>query len=200
MQSRLPDINTSFNTYRTRAIMAIDSKKHTVCIGALYALNGLLPPEYRIDIDDDLYHEKTRTNIFAVCSNKHCNNETDYNLIKISTISVSPAQSLLTGRKEERIWKCPKCKTQNVLHKTKMIKTTLKEPYFLKVVPSPPQRQDGILDRKSFNRSFERWAWTLLDELEERMAQYRDDNWERGGGEMDTGTEIESNLEEDIVI
>lgn len=199
VQSRLPDINTSFNTYRTRAIMAIDSKKYTVCVGALYALNGLLPAEYRVEIDDDVFLEKTKTDKYVVCNNKKCNVETDYNLIKIHQVPVDPLVTLLTKKTKEWVWNCPKCNTQNAMEQTKVIQTVLKKPYFLKVVPEPPNRQNKNLDRKTFDRKFETWAWTLLDELEERMAQYRDDNWDRGGGELgEGGPNVDTTYEEEI--
>ena len=178
--------------------MAIDAKKYTVCLGALYALNGLLPPEYRVEIDDDLYREKTRTDVFMVCGNPDCAQEIDRNTIVVKREKASPVIMLITKREHQRVWMCPKCNFKNVFDRTRMIKTTLKMPYFLKVVPQPPSRQDGILDRKSFIKKFDAWAWTLLDELEERMAQYRDDNWERGG-EMDTGPEIDTNLEDEVI-
>jgi len=56
----------------------------------------------------------------------------------------------------------------------------LSEPYFLRIVPKPPQRKDGLMDRSTYHSKIAVWIWTFLDELEERMAQFRDDNWSKG--------------------
>ena len=44
-------------------------------------------------------------------------------------------------------------------------------------LPKPPRRQEGLMDRSSYHRKVTQWAWTMLDELENKMAQFRDDNW-----------------------
>ena len=179
--------------HRKQALDAIASHNVNKALGSLNALNGLLPVEYRITIDDNLYQEKIKTNIFAVC--EKCKKEFDYNNIRVLNLLNSNFDYLLSGKKHRRVWycSCDHCNTEPF----KLIETTLKEPYFLQVIPKPPKRQQGINDRRSFPERFEKWAWRFMDELEERMAQYRDDNWERGGGEMGQGPDVENTYEEE---
>lgn len=70
-----------------------------------------------------------------------------------------------------------------------MIQKILGEPYFLKVVPKPPERKDGLMDRATYHNKISVWFWTFIDEIEERLGQFRDDNWSRGdeGEAMDFG-------------
>ena len=195
MQSRLPDINTAFNTYRTKVLNALNMRAFTAALGGLKAINGLLPPEYRITVDDEIYNEKIRTNIFARCDS--CKKEFDYNKLKILKLLNSSLDAALFGAKYREVWIC-ECKHEN-RQPFKLIQTSLKEPYFLQVVPLPPTR-GGVKDRRTYPERFENWAWGFLRELEERMAQYRDDNWERGGDSgTGSGPEVEKDYEAEIL-
>ena len=81
MQSRLPDINTAFVKYRNIVTTHLEMNDYTACFGALYALNGLLPDEYRVKISTTEYNKLTKQDIFIKCGN--CNLETEYNKIKV---------------------------------------------------------------------------------------------------------------------
>jgi len=69
-QARLPDINTAYITYRREVLVSLKSKNYTSCIGALYALNGLLPEKYRVTISNLAYAEKTEQDLLVIC--RHC--------------------------------------------------------------------------------------------------------------------------------
>ena len=77
-----------------------------------------------------------------------------------------------------------------------MEQTILKQPYYLGVVPMPPQRKDGLLDRVRYDREFERWAWVMLAELEHKMATYRDANWDRGEETYNNEEDLDTSWEE----
>lgn len=176
-QSRLPDINTAFIMYRREVLQSLNQQNYDNCFGALYALNGLLPEQYRVKISSIEYNKLTQQDIVAKCGK--CEKETDFKSVQIQTILAPLVVGVVTGEQYYKVWVCPECKFENKLTKTIMIQKTLQEPYFLRVVPKPPQRKDGLYDRSSYHRKVVQWVWNMLDELEERMAQFRDDNWNR---------------------
>ena len=61
----------------------------------------------------------------------------------------------------------------------------LQNPTFLGVVPEPPTRTNGLMDRMRFNIEIERWGWLILGELEFKMGKFRDDNWKKGNNDDD---------------
>lgn len=177
-QSRLPDINTAFITYRRQVLSGLNSLNYDLTFGALYALNGLLPEKYRVTISTLEYEQKTRKDVFAICNG--CKAQIDYKTIQVYTLLLKPIEQFIEQVEDEKAWDCNKCGYTNRLQQTEMIQTTLKEPYFLKVVPKPPMRKDGVMDRTKYHQKVKEWALTFLTELEERMAQFRDDNWQKG--------------------
>ena len=96
-------------------------------------------------------------------------------------VLVSSLEQCLSGKQTTQIWHCPECKTENRLSKTRMIQKVMSLPSFIKVVPEPPQRKDGLTDRKTYHKIFSRWFWQFLDELEAQAANFRDDNWQKDG-------------------
>ena len=177
MQSRLPDINTAFVKYRNIVTTHLEMQDYTACFGALYALNGLLPDEYRVKISTTEYNKLTRHDIFVKCNS--CQVETDYSKIKVFDLIIPLIETVISGNQHEKVWLCSSCKHKNKLLKTEMRQTVLQEPYYLHVVPSPGKRRDGLNDRSSYHRKIAVWVWTMIDELEERMSMYREDNWQK---------------------
>jgi len=194
MQSRLPDVNTAFNTHRKRAIIAIEQRRWTECLGAEYAINAALPEEYRVIISDQEYKKLTKQDLTVIC--EACKEQFDYDAIKILNVITTSFERLVNKNRTIRVWYCPKCKHEYKLATTEIEQSILKQPYYLGVVPKPPQRSDGIADHVTYDREFERWAWTMLDELEQKMAQYRDDNWDRGQDNLNQNMEIDTRWEE----
>lgn len=193
-QARLPDINTAFNTHRKRAILAIESQNWTEAIGALYAINASLPLEYRVIISNEKYNELTKQDLVAECNN--CKERIDYSRIRVLTVIVSPTVQLLTNQHTERIWVCPLCKKDNRLIETKVEQSILAQPYYLGVISKPPKRTDSLVSHINYDRTMERWCWTMLDELEQKMAQYRDDNWSRDDELEEFGAPIDTKWED----
>lgn len=144
----------------------------------MYAINGLLPEEYRVIISSLEYNELTRKDVFAVCL--ECEKECDFKTLEIVNLILNQLDQLIVGSSSAKCWVCPKCKYTNELVKTSLVQKVLKEPYFLKVVPKPPLRREGMNDRTSYHNKVSRWIWTMLAELESRLAQFRDDNWQKG--------------------
>src|SRR3990172_5161010 len=89
MESRLMDVNTSAIKRRNEVSAGLDSHNFTKVLGALYALNALLPEryeddgrqKYRITISDSLYAKFTKHKVMITC--KFCTEEYDFETIKV---------------------------------------------------------------------------------------------------------------------
>ena len=209
MQSYLPDINTKYITYARVVLSNISSKNWTACEGALNSENALLPTEYQITISTNEYNKLTTQNTVAICNFckdkcKHCNEdakecsaEINYNDIKVFDLRSDDFMEFVQGEKFDKAWFCPKCNNINKLSHTRMIKSKLPEPHFLKVVPERPIRKDGLLDRSSHDKKSEWWVWNFQNELDYQMALFRAANWNKETDESDN-EEIDTNREENM--
>jgi hypothetical protein len=205
-QARLPDINTAFIKHRNEVISSLKSQNYESVFGSLYALNALLPdtvytkdeneelagkPKYRVVISDIEYGKLAKPTIRLFCY--HCDDVQDgflYESVRMFNRLLTFSEAVITRRKYEKVWICPNCNKINKLDKTrrldKIAETQLKEPYYLGVVPKPPKKQRGLLDRDKYNKHMKQWAETFLAELEARMAQFRDDNWNQGNKDIES--------------
>jgi predicted nucleic-acid-binding Zn-ribbon protein len=175
--------------------MALEWKRWTEVLGALYSLNALLPAEYRVIISDQKYNELTRQSLMITC--QKCGKDSDYNKIKIQVLITRSLERFVSGQEHVKMWTCTKCHNSNYLSQSVVKQTVLSQPYYLGVVPYPPRRQDGVKNHLEFDRKMERWAWTMLSELEEKMAQYRDDNWDRGDNDTLDGVVVDTSWEQE---
>lgn len=177
-QARLPDVNTAFIKWRNKAVISLESEKYTACIGALNGFNACLPDKYRVRVSTDEYMLKlAQEKLLVTCS--HCATQTDFREVKKSMIVTTPIIELITGLKQQKVWTCAKCKKDNEITQSEFIKTKLPDPYYLGVVPNPPTRKDGIMDRTTYHRKMEAWVWTFIGELEEKASEFREDNWQK---------------------
>ena len=90
---------------------------------------------------------------------------------------------------------CPKCNKVQRLKDTNVVITKLENPYFLGVVPEPPNKKQGLMDKLTFEKKVVSWVWQMLNELEHKMALFRDDNWTRGD-ELEDFSDIDTSAEE----
>lgn len=184
-QSALPDVNTKFIIYTREAINGWKSRNYDSAIGSLYAFNGLLPDEepgkYRVIVDTNEYRNKTKQDLIAIC--KNCDKEINYNEIRIMNVVSAMIVRIISNVSNVKIWVCPQCNKDNELEETKLIQKILKDPSFITVVPKPPTRKDGIIDRTQFHTKFTVWFWTFLTELEAQAARFRQDYKPQGSGE-----------------
>jgi len=173
MQAELPDKNTAFIVYRREAITSWKSGRFDACIGALYSLMGLLPTTYRPEVSTEGFELLTNQNLMAVCT--ECEAENNYAEVKTFNITLSVLTNIISGQQTEKVWLCKQCNNENRLVTTKLIQKVLKEPYFLKVIPNPPGRQDGMLGRTQFKIKFSTWFWLALSSIEAQMGRYREE-------------------------
>lgn len=211
-QSLLIDVNTGFIKHRLTVLGGLLTGNTEAVEGSLNAMNALLPEQYRVIIDTDEYNARIRGSMVVLCS--HCKTTKeiddtegkprtvkvptpiDYNEIKILNLFLSANEQFITGKTHDKFWVCPKCKKDNRLSTTVFEQTTLKEPHYLQVVPSPPKKNVGIQDRMSFAVKFERWARKLEAELEASAARFRAEYKPRKGENLD-GIMIDTEGEND---
>lgn len=195
-QARLPDINTAFITYRREVLLNLKSERYSSVFGSLFALNALLPEKYRIEISTPKYDAAIRDKekMLAVC--KSCTEQVERSMIKPLVVIQPFTRYIITEPTTEKIWFCPKCNAENLLSDTHFIQTVLKEPSFHGVVPSPVQRHEGLMARSAYHKTITSWVWLFLDELEEKMALFRDDNWTKTDS-FDQDYDFEGGEEED---
>ncbi|MGI0021502.1 MAG: hypothetical protein ACRD9Q_01450 [Nitrososphaeraceae archaeon] len=191
-QSRLPDINSAFVTYRREIINSVHNNNYQSCFGSLYAINALLPPEYRVKISNIQYEAATKSEINAECYN--CNEKTPYESVQVFDLLLPFVDSVVTGNDTIKVWICPKCNKECEITETKYFHSSVQQPHFEHCVPLPPERKHGLLDRTAYTKQVENWILTFLVELEERMGQFREDNWQKGG--MQEDLEIDTSEDE----
>lgn len=163
--------------YRREAITNFKTRNYSLCIGSIYALNALLPDKYRVRISNAEYEKKTKQTIILPCPK--CLENIDYNdIIKVKVL-VPTIEQFVTHTEQEEIWRCPKCEGVSPFIQGQLVKQIPVEPFFIQVVPQPPQQKDGLISRSRYYQKFAVWFWMIVTELEERMAQFRDDNWQK---------------------
>lgn len=159
--------------------------------GALVGINALLPPDYQVIVSTADYEQLAKTEIIYICTK--CDFENPKETIRVYDLIPNAIDQLLRGSDIVKVWNCSKCKDINRLSATPISKTILQNPTFLGVVPDPPERKNGLMDRMKFNIEIERWAWLYLGELEFKLAKFRDDNWNKGDEQI---LDIDTSLEE----
>jgi len=173
MQAELPDKNTAFIVYRRESISSWKSGKYDACIGALYSLMGLLPSEYRPSLSTEEFELMTTQNLMAVCTD--CSAENNFAEVQTYNVILPFIAHIISGQQSEKVWLCKICSKENRLSTTKLIQKVLKEPYFLKVLPQPPGRRDGMMGRTQYKIKFSTWFWLALSSIEAQMGRYREE-------------------------
>lgn len=198
-QARLPDINTAFIKYRNEVIGAIKRLDFNQMHGSLNAINGMLPDQYQVTISTAKYEDLTRTDIQYLCKTCTANSKEPVEIpkesIRVFELYPNAMQGLLYGGIKEQVWNCPNCHTTHILKETEISVTKLQDPYFIGVVPNPPNRKQGLMDKLTFNDKTVAWGWQMLNELEHKMALFRDDNWSRGD-DLEGFDDIDTSSEE----
>lgn len=177
-QAILPDINTSFIKWRNKIATALESQNYTAVLGSLNNFNACLDDEFTVHVSTEEYDGKLAAEkLLATC--EHCKKQPDFRNVEKTQRRTSAMVELLTGKKYQTVWECTECGKQNLLDSTHFTRTKLPNPIFLGVVPDPPTRKDGIMDRKGFHRKFEAWVWSFFGELEHAATRYRIKHWQK---------------------
>ena len=173
MQAALPDLNSAIIRYRTLITSCLEQRNYVGCMGGLYSLNALLPTEYRVTVSTEEFDKLTKTNLFMIC--KHCSKEFKNTEIKMSDSLLPYIIQCIRQKKYEKVWFCPGCKKQSSLKDTEMKQEKIGNYNYLHVMPDPPKREDGLMDRRYFKKNMQIWVWTFMGELEERCGKLRHD-------------------------
>ena len=171
MQAKLPDINAAWVKERTYFFTCRDMHNWSGMILALDAMNALLPDEYRITVNTRKYDDFIEAKIGYICND--CKKEIPENMIKIKVAIAPLIINYISNSKTMTFWSCPECHKENLMSQTKLIKETLQKPYYLKVVPEPPDRKRGIQDRKTYPMILLKYSALFFQELEHQLGLYR---------------------------
>ena len=196
-QARLPDINTAFIRYRSEVLVGMKKGDWDSMHGSLNGINGLLPQEYQVKISDAKYYELVKEDIEYECNSCKNNDGTPSNIPKeqIEGFTLYPDSVQLLLGAVGKVWICPKCNKVQRLKDTNVVITKLENPYFLGVVPEPPNKKQGLMDKLTFEKKVGSGGGQMLNELEHIMALFRDDNWTRGE-ELEDFSDIDTSAEE----
>lgn len=194
-QARLIDINTAAIKYRNIAHASFNGRKYPNCYFAVYTLNGLLPEKYRVKVSTQEYEKLTHLDIKVKCP--RCEDEHDYHQIKQFDILLPLDGQIILQRPRQKVWVCSHCRQLNKISGDYMIQPKLAEPHFLKVIPAVPIRRQGLADRTRYHNVFSTWFGLAMKEIEAQIANFRDDNWNKGDNEMfEIDTDLENSGEE----
>ena len=173
MQAKLPDINAAIVTHRANMLHAYDFGDYSKVLLSWSAINSLLPEDYKVEINSAKFYKMIAENKIILCTK--CKEQIPYQDITIQNILLTAIQTMITNRKYERIWICPKCNYDNIFDQNQIKLVRFEEPFYTEVIPEPPKRQFGISDRATYNNKFKIWFARALDEIESKIGKYRAD-------------------------
>ena len=187
MQSRLPDLNSSFVKHRTNALSAFSCGDYSSCVISLDAIIALLPDEYRVEINSEKYREILADRKTIDCNK--CKTENILKDVKQYDLELDWMAQILLGQKTERIWICTNCEIANEMQNDKIKTVRFNQPYYLGVIPYPPIRGRGISKRNSFDGEFAEWFDIAVKECENKIMLFRS---EYASQQASDGLQIES--------
>ena len=153
---------------------AFDDRNYTKVLLDWSAINSLMPEEYKVEINTKKFYELIAENKVITC-NKCQANDIKFQDIKIIQVLLTPIQTMITQKKYESIWYCPKCGFDNIFDQRQIKLVKFEEPYYTEVIPDPPKRKFGISDRATYDNQFKVWFARALDEIESKIGKYRAD-------------------------
>lgn len=186
-QSLLIDMNSGWYKHKTEVNDGLIKHDYNQVMGALDALNALLPNDYRVIIDTEEYRLKTKGDLVGLCNfcltelpdpddkDKTIEGPTQirYEDIKTMRLLLNKNDQFITGKQYEDFWQCHKCNNLNMNSKTRFRQTILRKPYYLQVVPEPPRKKLGVEGRYNYHEEFAKWARNFMAELNAQAQKFR---------------------------
>ena len=187
MQSKLPDVNQAIVRHRSLALEGFKSNNAELAIVSIESINALLPsptgePTYKVTVDTEKYNELKRETREIQC--KQCKTENMLNSTKKYDLELDWIEQILSKSKTRKMWVCNNCKKSNIYNPDDITVTKNGEPYFYKVMPSPPQRQSGIRGRMTFDMEFQKWFSIAMPEIESQIGIYRSEYMSQNNDEL----------------
>lgn len=197
-QAALPDLNTAWIMDKRELLQAIRHRNYTAVVGYLFAINAAIPEPYTVHISDLEYNQAKQEHVFVICSicskecphckskKGECTAEHKRSDVIVKEVMCNTVLNTITGLEHQKVWECPTCHNQQLLNKTKMVKTKIAEPHFFQVVPSPPQREGTLTDRNLYHVKMQHWAYQFYNEIAHAMSRFRLE-YRPKGDELDMG-------------
>ena len=146
----------------------------------------MLTSEYEVSVNTLKYQQSIAETTSWEC--EKCHVKIPASKVRIIPMIMSSIQSFIHSQKTQNVWFCTECKNENIESKTNIYKEILPNPYYRKVVPSPPVQQFGLQNRFNFEYDFRIWFFNFLKELQHQLALYRIEYVSATGHDMgDTG-------------
>jgi len=165
-------LNAAIVRHRSNALQALDQNELKKAEISLGAINALLPEDYQVQVNTDLYYSKIAAKHTIACL--HCKEVMPYTEAKVWPLLLSSIDRLITGSKTMQVWDCPKCKETMCFEASPKNTIEFQKPIFVKVMPEAPVRH-GFHDRVGFDQKFEKWFEIAIQELENQIGFYRAD-------------------------
>ena len=201
----LPDISYNFGFFRTLAVNSLHGKDYPGAVASLYTLNSCLGHDYMITINTKQFNESMRNLDAFICN--HCTMVIDkvvnkgeeeehikqvevqreivLSEVNIFDVEVSEVEQILCQSKTIKVWICPYCQTSNDLSQTKKIQNERVQPFFLKVVASPPEPNAYMINRLGYPERLAVWFYNFLEEITWQEYLYRTEYQNQHGTDME---------------
>ncbi len=151
-------------------------------IGGLNNINSALDEDYIVSINSQEYYKQIADTTLYKCTS--CKQDTTYSKVKIFDLICPIFEGIITGEKSNKVWICPHCKNDCKLKDTRITVEETVQPFFRKVVPSPPQQKIGLQNRFNFEHEFNSWFYNFIEELQHQLALYRIEYIQQTGHDM----------------
>ena len=166
----------------------MDTKVWKGAIGGLNNINSALGEEYIVSINSQEFHKQIADRTIYKCT--ECEKDTIYSKVKIFDLICPMFEGIVTGEKSNKVWICSLCKKDCKLKDTIITMEETVQPFYRKVVPSPPTKQIGLQNRFHFEQEFKEWFYNFLEELQHQLARYRIEYIKLNGHDMaDSGSQ-----------
>lgn len=189
----LPDISGEFKYFKTYALNELRQRNYNGVYSGLMNLNRCLGDEYKVTISTSLYEKQSSLSAVYLCNfctkeekkiiNKGEEDEhtelvevptrIPIDKVTIENEILSLIDSIFERNETRKVWVCPECEKTNLVSETDKIVPERTKPYSLVVVPDCPMKLNGLANRKTFDREFERWANLFLEEITSQEVLYR---------------------------
>ena len=194
MQAKLPDVNAAIVRHRSLALEGFKSNNAELSIVSVESINALLPAieggkNYKVEVDTEKYNLLKGETKEIQCNK--CKTENLLNTVKMYTLNLDWLEEIFAKKKNQRMWICGNCKKSNVYSQQDITVTKNGEPYFYKVMPAPPGRQNGIRGRMTFDLEFQRWFSIAMPEIESQIGIYRSEYMSQQESEQEMIIEAE---------
>lgn len=160
--------------WKAYGLDCIRSQDYAGAVASIYGINSLLPEKYVCEVNTEKHDELQKDKLVLICNK--CNKETNRQDAKIYDLLLPLISSIISNQTFEKYWNCsdPNCNGKQPLVNTRMIRDSHKQPYYYKVIKSPPVRKEGLADRK-YHTHMTNWFYDSIKELDHQLGIYREE-------------------------